>query len=74
MSLTEREAISIESRPLSDVSGSIIQRLDKPALRRLGVVDDDGDLVDDDLDARQTIYRDGRVVIDIPLDEIDDGE
>jgi hypothetical protein len=65
------ELVSLDSRPVRDVGNCIGQSFDMKALRELGIVDDDGELVDDELTARQKIHSDGRIVIDLPLDEID---
>jgi hypothetical protein len=69
---TNGELISLESRSLRSVGNCIGQSFDLKALRELGLVDDDGELVDENLTARQKIHSDGRIVIDLPLDEIND--
>jgi len=60
------ELISVDSRPIRDIGNAIGQSLDRGALRELGLVDDDGDLVDD-LEARQKIRSDGVVEIQLPI-------
>lgn len=56
--------LSVDSRPLRDMGNSVGVTFDKKALRELGVVDEDGNAVDD-VDARQVINQDGRIELTI---------
>lgn len=69
MGKDHNEILSVDCRPLTDVGNSIGQTLDKKALRELGVVDADGDVLED-ISARQIIYTNGH--IDIEIDVPDD--
>jgi len=67
MSDTNPELISVHSRPIRDIGNAIGQSLDIDALRELGLVDDDGELVEE-ITARQKIRSDGVVEIQLPID------
>ncbi len=65
-SQTGGKVISVDSRPVRDIGNAIGCSLDKQALRELGLVDDNGELVDD-VRTRQTITDDGKVQFDLPV-------
>lgn len=68
MDRTKPEVISVECRPIRDIGNAIGQSLDLEALRELELVDDDGELVDEEVTARQKIRDDGVVEIALPVD------
>lgn len=70
MSQQASKILSVDCRPIRPVGGAIGMSFDLDALRDLGVVDDEGELVDD-IDGRQKITDDGRIVIDlnVPADD-----
>lgn len=72
----ESEILAFDpNRKVRDVSGAIGQSFPVKALRKVGLADDDGNLVPDDLYAPQKIRRVGDVVkveTEIPLDALDD--
>ena len=65
----EGKILSVDSRPLRDMGNSVGVTFDKDALRKLGVVDGEGNAVDG-VDARQIINQNGQieVTIDIPTE------
>lgn len=56
--------LSVDSRPVRDIGGAIGQSFDIDGLKKLGVVDENGELKED-IDARQIITSDGRIEIEI---------
>jgi Holliday junction resolvase RusA-like endonuclease len=54
--------LSVDCRSIRDLGNSVGQTFDLDALRELGVVDDDGNVIDG-VDARQVIYEDGRIEV-----------
>lgn len=56
--------LSVDSRPLRDMGNSVGVTFDKQALRKLGVVDEEGNAVDG-VDARQVINQDGSIQLTI---------
>jgi len=65
----DAEVISADVRPIRDLGGCIGQSVDLDALRELGLVDDDGEIVET-VHARQRVYSDGRIVIEPVGDSI----
>lgn len=64
--------LSVDSRKIRPVGGAIGTSFDLDALRELGVVDDDGQLVDE-ISGRQKITDDGKIVIelDVSADDVE---
>lgn len=69
---SDGKALSIGVRPVRDIGGCIGSSIDLDALRDLGIVDDDGELLVDRIPARQTVRDDGTIEIDMELEEIED--
>lgn len=64
----ESELLSVDSRPIRNIGNAIGQSLDLDALRELGLVDENGELKDEEITARQKISSDGTVEIILPTD------
>lgn len=68
MARSSNERLSVDCRPVRELGNSVGQTFDKDAMRDLGVLNDEGELVDG-VEAKQTIYEDGRVEIRIDIDD-----
>lgn len=68
MERSDEETLSLDSRPVRKLGNSVGQTFDKSAMRKLGIVDDDGEMLEK-VEATQIVYSDGRVVIDIEVDD-----
>lgn len=72
MSTDQRgRAVSVEKMTLRDLGNSYGFTVSKDALDDLGLLDEDGDLVGDKIEARQSAYSCGRVCYRIPLAELE---
>lgn len=68
---THGEPVSVGKMKLRDLGNSYGFTVSKDALDELGLLDEDGDLVDEEIEARQNAYDCGRVLYRIPIAEID---
>lgn len=62
--------LSVDSRKIRPVGGAIGTSFDLDALRELGVVDGNGQLIEE-ISGRQKITDDGRIVIELDVDAAD---
>jgi hypothetical protein len=60
--------LSVDSRPVRELGNSVGQTFDMSAMKKLGVVDDDGNL-DGEVEALQTVYSDGRIEIELDISD-----
>jgi hypothetical protein len=63
--------LSVDCRPIRDIGNSIGISLKKTALEELGVVDENGDVVDES-ECRVVITDDGKITITLPDHLVDD--
>lgn len=62
-------AVAISSMKLRDLGNSYGFSVSKDALEKLDLLDEDGDLVDENIHVRSTVHEDGRVCYEIPVDD-----
>ena len=66
----ERRPISIDSMKLRDLGNSFGFTVCKDALEELGLLDENGELVDEDINVRATAHSDGKICYEIPVDDV----
>lgn len=70
----KRRSVSVRCMKLRDLGNSYGFTISKEGLNELDLLDEDGELVEEDLSVRSTIYEDGTVRYEIPLEEVEDVE
>lgn len=63
-------AVSIDSMKLRDLGNSYGFSVSKTALEALDLLDENGELVDEDIHVRSIVHEDGRVCYEIPVDDL----
>lgn len=68
------EPIKICDMKLRDLGNSFGFTVDKRAIQKLGLLDEDGELIREDIRVRSVISEDGVVRYEIPLDDLEEDE